>query len=98
MDFKVIWSPSARADLRDIVTFIAEGNSVAAERFGTTLIEASRALGRFQRKGRQVPEFGLEDIRELIVPPYRMIYRLQESKSTLEIIRLWHGARGEPKI
>ncbi|MGC9451252.1 MAG: type II toxin-antitoxin system RelE/ParE family toxin [Oceanipulchritudo sp.] len=98
MDFKVIWSPSARADLRDIVTFIAEDNSVAAERFGTTLIEASKALGRFERKGRKVPEFGIEDIRELIVPPYRMIYRLEESKSVLEIIRLWHGARGQPKI
>ena len=98
MDFKVIWSPSARADLRDIVTYIAEDNPVVAESFGSALIEASKALARFEKKGRKVPEFGIEEIRELIVSPYRMIYRLKEEDKTLEIIRLWHGARGRPKI
>lgn len=56
MDFKVIWSPSARADLRDIVTFIAEDNSVAAERFGMILIEASKALGRSSEKEEKFPK------------------------------------------
>ena len=28
MDFKVIWAPSARLDLREIVSYIAEDNQV----------------------------------------------------------------------
>jgi len=98
VDFKVIWSPSARADLKDIVTFIAEDNPVVADDFGRALIEASKALGRFEKKGRIVPEFGIEEIREIIVSPYRIIYRLQENDSAVEVIRLWHGARGKPQI
>ena len=98
MGYKVIWSPSARADLKDIVTFIAEDNPEVAEKFGTALIEASKALGRFERKGRKVPEFNLEEIREIIVSPYRIIYRLVEKNSRLEIVRLWHAARGQPEI
>ena len=93
MDFKVIWSPSARADLKDIVTYIAEDNPVVAEDFGKALIEASKALGRFEKKGRRVPEFGLKEIRELIVSPYRIIYRLREGRSAVEIIRLWQVSR-----
>ena len=98
MGFKVIWSPSARADLRDIVTFIAEDDTAVAEKFGMALIEASKALGRFERQGRKVPEFGMEEIREIIVAPYRIVYRLREDNSTVEIVRLWHGARSKPEI
>jgi len=35
--FRLIWSPSARLDLRDIAAFIAEDSSSVAERFIGTL-------------------------------------------------------------
>ena len=98
MGYKVIWSPSARADLKDIVTFIAADNPEVGEKFGKALIGASKVLGRFEKKGRKVPEFNLEEIREIIVSPYRVIYRLEEKNATLEIVRLWHAARGHPKV
>jgi addiction module RelE/StbE family toxin len=98
MGFNVIWASSARADLREIVSYIAEENPVVAEKFGMALLEASKSLGRFERQGRKVPEFGTEDIREIIVASYRMIYRIREGNTTLEIVRLWNGARGKPKI
>lgn len=98
MDRKVVWSPSARADLKDIVSYIADDNPRVAERFGYALIEASKALARFERKGRKVPEFDIEDVRELIVSPYRLIYRIKERENVLEVVRLWHGARGSPEL
>ena len=98
MDFKVVWSPSARADLKDIVSYIAENDPRIAEKFGYVLIEASKALARFERKGRMVPEFRIQDVRELIVSPYRMIYRIKEEEKVLEVVRLWHGARGTPEL
>jgi len=33
MAFKLIWSPSAKLDLKDIAAFIAEDSASAAERF-----------------------------------------------------------------
>lgn len=98
MDFKVVWSPSARLDLMDIVTYIAEDNPALAEKFGTSLIEASKTLKRFEKQGRVVPEFELENLRELIHKRYRIIYRVKRREELIEIVRLWHGARGKPEL
>jgi len=98
MDFKVIWSLSAREDLRTIISYIAEDDPARAETLGKALIEASQSLTGFEKKGRKVPEFESEDIRELILPPFRMIYLLSLENATVQVVRIWHGARGEPKL
>jgi hypothetical protein len=33
-----------------------------------------------------------------VVNPYRIIYRLKKNENQIEILRVWHGARGEPHI
>ena len=98
MDFKVIWSPSARLDLKEIVSYIAEDNAEIAQRFGLSLIEATKTLGSFPGKGRTVPEFGSQEIREVIFKPYRIIYRVNQLQGVIEIVRVWHAARGTPKL
>ena len=70
MDFKVIWSPSARLDLKEIVSYIAEDNAEIAQRFGLSLIDATKSVASFPEKGRVVPEFGSQKIREIIFKPY----------------------------
>lgn len=45
-----------------------------------------------------MPEFHDEAIREVIVRPCRIIYRVSEERQALEIIRVWHGARGEADL
>ena len=98
MDFKVIWSPSARLDLKEIVSYIAEDNGEIAQRFGLSLIDATKSLASFPNKGRTVPELGSQDIREVIFKPYRIIYRVTEPQSVIEIVRVWHAARGTPEL
>ncbi len=98
MAFKLIWSPSARLDLKDIATFIAEDSPSAAERFVRSLFQAVERLGDFPESGRIVPEFGDPDIREVIRKPCRIVYRVRRRKRTLEIARVWHAARGTPEI
>ena len=39
MDFKIVWSPIARLDLKDIVTFIAEDDPEIAEKFGLKIFD-----------------------------------------------------------
>lgn len=95
---KIIWSLQAREDLRDIVTFIAVDNPMAAESFGFLLMSKVDLLAQFPKLGRVVPEEQNESLREVILRPYRIVYQLLEQQNTVAIIRIWHGARGEPEI
>jgi len=98
MGWQVIIAPSARADLEDIVRYVARHNSDAAARLGYELITRAENLTGFPEIGRVVPEFSLPDLREIVSRPYRIIYRLRRAEQRIEIVRFWHGARGIPRI
>ena len=98
MDYQVVLSPSARADLRDIVRYISLDAPDRAFEFGMFLISQTRLLAQSPELGRIVPEFGDSFIREIIVGSYRVVYRLDDSHGTVEVIRFWHAARGTPEI
>lgn len=95
MDYKVVLAPRAIEDLRDIVLYVAPDRPDAAKRLGLALIERTRFLGRFPLSGRIVPEFDSPSIRELILKPYRIVYRVDEAAKVVGVARYWHGARGE---
>jgi plasmid stabilization system protein ParE len=98
MAFALIWSPSARLDLKDIAAFIAEDNPPAAERFVMSLLKAVEGLADFPESGRIVPELNDPAIREVIRKPCRIVYRVDHKGRTVEIARVWHSARGAPLI
>ena len=98
MAFKLKWSPSAKLDLKDIAAFIAEDDLSAAQRFVESLFQAVEKLADFPQSGRVVPEFGDPAIREVIRKPCRIVYRIYTTKSVIEIVRVWHAARGIPDI
>jgi plasmid stabilization system protein ParE len=98
MDFKVFLSSDALTDLERIVTYIAPHNPVAAERMGNQLLDAALSLHALPERGRIVPEFRRPDLREIIIRSYRVIYRVNTSDQSLEIVRFWHAARGFPHI
>jgi len=52
-------------------------------------------LARFPRSGRKVPEFDDENVRELIVYSYRVIYRVQ--KDEIVVAAVVHGKRNLQK-
>ena len=98
MDYKIIFSDPAIDDLKSIVRYIAEDNQDAAAKFGGKLIESVRHLAEFPRFGRVVPEQNDENIREIILKPYRIFYRVKDGEEVVEVIRFWHAARGEPEL
>ena len=98
MAHKIIWSLQARDDLREIVLFIAAHNPAAAETFGLRLMTKADSLANFPLLGRVVPGENDENIREIILRPYRIIYRVIPGQQLIAIVRIWHGARGEPEI
>jgi plasmid stabilization system protein ParE len=98
MAFKIIWSELARDDLQSIVLFIARDHPPAAESFGFRLISKVDVLAQFPLIGRVVPEENDETVREIVLRPYRIIYKVLAEKQMVAIARVWHGARGEPDI
>ncbi len=98
MGWKVIISPSARADLEGIVRYVGGHNSDAAARLGFELITRAESVVNFPEIGRVVPEFKQSNLREVIYNPYRIIYRLRQGEQRIDIVRFWHGARGFPHI
>ena len=96
MGVKIVWAPSSRADLRNLITYIAQEDPGSAERMGFRILEKAEQASQFPSSGRIVPEFGISDIRELQLPPYRIIYRIRESESLVEIVRVWHASRDRP--
>ncbi len=98
MAYKLIWAPSARFDLKDIASYIAEANPGNAIRFVKSIFKNIERLIDFPESGRIVPEFDDPYIREIIRKPCRIIYRLKSKDKTIEIVRIWHAARGIPQI
>lgn len=98
MDFKIVWTLRSREDLRDIATFIAKDNPPAALKLGELIFARVDTLETFPELGRVVPERNQPNIRGIVVKNYRIVYRVHPKEKFLEILRVWHGARGEPEI
>ena len=98
MAFKIVWTEQALEDLQSIVLFIAQDNHTVAESFGLRLMSKVDNLAQFPEIGRVVPEKSDETIREVVLRPYRIIYQVLFEKQMIAVIRVWHGARGEPEI
>jgi toxin ParE1/3/4 len=47
-------------------------------------------LADFPESGRIVPEFGIVHLREIIHPPFRIVYRLDHG---VRIVRVWRSER-----
>jgi toxin ParE1/3/4 len=93
MDYTVILSPKAVADLETIVRYIALNNPSAARKVGSSLLDKTKELSQFPLKGQRVPEFDHSDIRQIILKPYRIVYRVEESKKRISIARFWHSSQ-----
>jgi addiction module RelE/StbE family toxin len=89
---RIGWSDVAEADLDDIFEYIARDVPYYAELFVDRLIEATDMLEDQPRIGRRVPEAGSrDDVRELIVQGYRIIYRVDIED--VHILTVIHGSR-----
>jgi len=96
MDFKVLITDSALAGLREIVTFVAHDDPVAALRLGEKLI--SRVL----RLSANPERFAFHDaergIRKMPLPPYLVFYSCDATARLVHILHFWHGAREWPEF
>jgi plasmid stabilization system protein ParE len=88
---KVIWADAAVADLDAAAEYISKDSPAYAASFVLQSLEAARSLGNLSERGRVVPELKREDIREIFVYSYRLIYRIEELR--VSILAFIHGRR-----
>jgi len=90
---KIVFSSQAKADLLEIVEFIAYDKPQAARKWAANIRQSVLKLADFPKMGRTVPEFGGETIRELIKGQYRVVYKIDDKKDTIIIITVHHARR-----
>lgn len=90
----IIWSPQAADEMVGIQTYISGDSVQYAELVVRRIVAHVEQLSRFPQSGRVVPERQDETIREVIVRPYRIVYRFRGS--TVEIVTVFRGTRQFP--
>ena len=70
------WTNQAVEDLRSIRSFIERDSPRYGRLVAERLFDATSRIEQFPLAGRVVPELERDDVRELIVGEYRMVYRL----------------------
>jgi plasmid stabilization system protein ParE len=96
VDFKVIWSEAAIADLRNLCSYIARSDLKAAHRMGRGILDHVGILGSFPFIGPTYPRGARGALGEIVFRSYRIFYEVSETSRTVEILHVWHGARDEP--
>jgi len=91
----VFWTRRARHDLAAIRDFISKDSAHYAEVVISGVIAAADQAAQFPESGGMVPEYENPAIREVIRPPYRIVYRLIGA-DTIHILTIHHGARRFP--
>jgi toxin ParE1/3/4 len=88
---KVHWTDTAQRHLDAIYHFIAQDSPAYAKRMVDRLTRRSSQIGEFPFSGRTVPEYEMEQIREVIEGPYRIIYYIKTDQ--IDVLAVLHGAQ-----
>ena len=87
---KLRWTDRSRRDLIDIGHYIARDKPGAARRW----VERLRGTAKQPLAGRRVPEVGRDNVREVLVGNYRIVYEIQ--KKEIRIPTVFEGHRPLP--
>jgi len=88
---KLRWTSRARRNLIEVGHYIARDKPEAARRWVDRLRKRARAAAKQPRAGRQVPEIGRDDVREVLVGHYRIVYEIH--KAEIRILAVFEGHR-----
>jgi toxin ParE1/3/4 len=88
----ITFAVSAFNDLEDIRSWYNDQQvPEVGDKLMKEFISQIERLADFPESGRVVPEFDITNLREIIYPPFRIVYRLDGNK--IKIIRVWRSER-----
>jgi len=85
------WTERASADALGIFDYIADQSPAYAGSVYERILERPLQLSVHPRSGSVVPELGRDDIRELFVYSFRVIYRIAGDE--IRVLTVIHGSR-----
>jgi toxin ParE1/3/4 len=88
---RVFWTDAALNQLEAIRDYLEQTSSDYARRVVERLINRSEQLAAFPRSGRMVPEYEIDDVRQVIESSYRIIYLIKENQ--VEVLAVIHTSR-----
>ena len=89
---KITFAHSALSDLENVLEFFNEQKIPhAGERLVKKVFADIELLSEQPDMGKKVPEFDLAYLRELIRPPFRIVYRRDIDR--IRIVRVWRSER-----
>jgi plasmid stabilization system protein ParE len=92
MEVRITFSEAALQDMIEIREWYAEqGVPEIGQRLVAEIVGHVEVLGDHPDLGRIVPEFSQVAIRELIHPPFRIVYR--RDSMDVRVIRVWRSER-----
>ncbi len=83
---KVAWTEHAYEQLDEAMAFIARDRPDAALSWLDRILQAADDRRELPERGRIVPEASRSDIRELIISPYRLVYRIDADSVTVTMV------------
>jgi len=86
----VHWTETALGHLDAIRAYIAQDSTEYARRMVDRLTRRSQQIAEFPLSGRRVPEFDVDQIREVIEGTYRIIYHIKPDQT--DVLAVIHGA------
>ena len=81
--YKIIWTHVAEEDIKNIIEYISMDSPQNALKVLKKIKKKASDLYTLPERGRIVPELqdqGILQYRELVIPPWRLIYRIAERK------------------
>jgi toxin ParE1/3/4 len=87
---KVYWTDTAEGHLDAIYDYIAQDSPEYAKRMVDRLTRRSQQIAEFSLSGRRVPEYDIDQIREVIEGSYRIIYYIKPDQ--IDVLAVIHGA------
>ena len=88
---KLRWTDRARRDLFAIGQYIAQDNPSHARQWVERLRERARQAAATPRAGRVVPELQKDEVREVFLRSYRLVYRVR--KGAIDVLTVFEGHR-----
>lgn len=90
------WSRRATRDLLEIADFIAADDPTAARQWVERLRARATLAAMTPLGGRRVPELDRDDVREVFVRTYRIVYRVLANE--VVVLTVFEGHRRLPRL
>jgi addiction module RelE/StbE family toxin len=87
----VVWTPRARADIKAIHDYIAKDSPLNVKQIIKNIVRKADILLTFPQAGKKVMDINSDDVREVHVYSWRIIYQLKNE--TAHILTVVHKRR-----